>query len=136
MISKLNIVTILVHDQEKALAFYTEKLGLEKRSDQMFGPSVRWVTVAPKGQSEVEIVLQKPEAALHGEQQAKEMTALVGKNPTWSFGTSDCRKTYETLKAKGVKFVSPPTKMPYGVEAIFLDLYSNSFSLLEPAEEG
>lgn len=135
MINKLNVVTILVRDQEEALRFYTEKLGFEKRADQMFGPGVRWLTVAPPDQEEVEIVLQKPDPAMHGEEQAEAMLALVGKTPTWSFSTNDCRAAHETLSDRGVNFVQPPEEQPYGVEALFEDLYGNVFSLLEQREE-
>jgi len=134
MIDKLNVVTILVRDQDEALHFYVDKLGFEKRDDEMFGPGIRWLTVAPPRQQEVEIVLQKPEPAMHGEEQAEAMLAMVGKMPTWSFATDDCRATYEALSARGVNFVQPPEERPYGVEALFQDLYGNVFSLLEQKE--
>jgi predicted enzyme related to lactoylglutathione lyase len=132
MIQKLEVVTIVVRDYDEALAFYTEKLGFTKISDQVFGPGIRWITVAPAGQSSPQITLQKPEAAMHGEAHAKQMLELVGKNPTWSFNTDDCRKTYEELKGRGVHFSQPPTEQMWGVEALFQDLYGNTFSLLEP----
>ena len=53
MITSLARVTILVKDQDEALKFYTEKLGLEKRDDNTFAPGMRWLTVAPRGQKEV-----------------------------------------------------------------------------------
>lgn len=132
MITKLQIVGIMVHDQEEALQFYTEKLGFEKRTDQAFGPGSRWVTVAPVGQTEVEIVLLKPDPAMQGEEKARELTAGIGKAPTWSYVVDDCQKTYEELLAKGVKFQSPPTEQFYGIEAVCEDLYGNSLSLLQP----
>ena len=131
MITKLAIVAILVRDQDEALRFYTERLGLEKRADEVFGPGVRWLTVAPKGQQEVEVVLQKPEPAMHGEEGARQMLERVGQATTWSFNTDDCRQDYETFRSRGVKFSSPPQERPYGLEAVFEDLYGNVFSLLE-----
>ena len=133
MIIKLIRVTVLVRDQDEALQFYTEKLGLEKRDDLMFGPGARWLTVAPKGQQDIEIVLQKPEPGMHGEQGAAEMLSHIGHGTTWVFATDDCRADYETLRARGVTFLSPPSDQPYGVEAVFEDLYGNSVSLLQPA---
>lgn len=127
-------VTILVRDQDEALQFYTETLGLEKRSDMTFGPGYRWLTVAPIGQRDLEIVLQKPEPAMHGEQGAADMLRSVGHGTTWVFATEDCRAEYEALRARGVKFQSSPADQPYGVEAVFEDLYGNSFSLLQPAQ--
>ncbi len=132
MINKLAVVTLLVRDQDEALKFYTEKLGFDKRQDQAFGPGMRWVTVAPKNQTEVEITLQQPNAAMHGEARAREMLAMIGRQPTWSYRTDDCRKEYETLRARGVKFVQEPHEQPYGIEAVFEDLYGNSASLLQP----
>ncbi len=132
MINKLAIVTLLVRDQDEALKFYTEKLGFDKRQDQAFGPGMRWVTVAPKNQTEVEITLQQPNAMMHGEDGAREMLAMIGHQPTWSYRTDDCRKEYETLRARGVKFVQEPREEPYGIEAVFQDLYGNSASLLQP----
>ena len=77
MITKLGHVTILVRDQDEALEFYTEKLGLEKRTDVPFGPGMRWLTVAPKGQREVAIVLQQP-GGYHDEATRKAMLERVG----------------------------------------------------------
>ncbi len=135
MIGKLAMVSILVRDQDEALRFYTEKLGLEKRADKLFGPGMRLLTVAPKGQQGPEIALAKPEVALHGEERARKLMESVGKSTTWVFDTDNCYKTYETLRKRGVKFVCPPTEQSYGVEAVFEDLYGNTFSLLEPSPE-
>src|SRR5262245_31536713 len=130
MIKDLNHVTILVNEYDEAIRFYTEVLGLEKRIDQQFGPGARWVTVAPKGQAGLEIVLQKPEPSMHGDD-VRAMTERVGQSTTWVFGTSDCRKTYEELAGKGVKFTQTPADMPWGTQAVFQDLYGNSFALVQ-----
>lgn len=132
MITRLARVTIYVRDQEEALRFYTEQLGLEVRSDVQFGPGARWLTIAPIGQTDIEIVLQEPVPAMHGEVFAQKITERVGQGTTWVFATDDCRADYETLKGRGVTFSSPPQEQPYGVEAVFQDLYGNSFSLLQP----
>ncbi len=132
MIGSLSRVTILVRDQEEALKFYTEKLGLEKRADGTFGPGIRWLAVAAKGQSEPEIVLQKPNPMIHGEEGAKALDSRIGQGTTWVFTTDDCAKTYEELQSRGVVFSSPPQQRPYGLEAIFEDLYGNAFSLVQP----
>jgi predicted enzyme related to lactoylglutathione lyase len=134
MITHLARVTIIVRDQEEALRFYTETLGFEKRADVSIGPVTRWLTVAPSEQHELEIVLQQPDPAFHGERRASEMLASVGKSPTWVLNTTDCQGDYGRLVERGVTFTSPPTEQPYGLEAVFLDLYGNSYSLLQPAE--
>ncbi len=133
MITKLTIVGIIVQDQDEALRFYTEKLGFVKRTDQSFGPGWRWLTIAPKDQQEIEITLMKADASMMGEEKAKVLAEQVGKSPTWSYTVDDCRKTYEELVAKGVKFSSPPTEQFYGIEAVCGDLYGNTISLVEPS---
>jgi predicted enzyme related to lactoylglutathione lyase len=134
MITRLARVTIYVRDQDEALRFYTETLGLEKRADVQFGPGARWLTVAPAEQRDVEILLQSGVPAMHGVEFARKIGERVGQGTTWVFATDDCRGDYETLKARGVTFTSEPQDQPYGVEAVFQDLYGNSFSLLQMAE--
>ena len=131
MITSLRIVALVVRDQDEALKFYTEKLGFEKKSDDMFGPGMRWLTIAPKEQKEIEIAPLLPHLAMHGEEGAQKLMEQVGKNPTWSYGVDDCLKTYEELLEKGVKFSSPPTVQFYGTEAVFEDLYGNPISMVE-----
>ena len=127
---RLGNVTILVRDYDEALKFYTEVLGFEKRSDQKFGPGARWVTVAAPGQ-EIQIVLQKPEPSMHGEEGARKMAERIGQNPTWVLATDDCGKTYELYSSRGVKFSEPPKEMPWGTQAVFKDLYGNSYALVQ-----
>jgi predicted enzyme related to lactoylglutathione lyase len=130
MINKLAHVTVIVRDQEEALRFYTEKLGMEKREDQRMG-DFRWLTVAPEG-SACAIVLQRPGAPFQDADEARQMLARVGQGTTWVVETDSCRKDHEAMAAKGVTFVSPPSEMPWGVSAVFVDLYGNKFNLLEP----
>jgi predicted enzyme related to lactoylglutathione lyase len=63
----------------------------------------------------------------------KSLAGQIGKAPTWSYAVDDCRRTYEELVAKGVKFSSPPAEQFYGIEAVCEDLYGNSISLVEPS---
>jgi predicted enzyme related to lactoylglutathione lyase len=126
---KIGMVTILVRDYDEALKFYTERLGFEKKMDEKFGPGARWLSVALPGQ-DLQIVLQKPEPSMHGEARAKKMFDLIGQSPTWVISTDDCRKTYEVLKARGVNFSDPPKEQPWGTQAVFQDLYGNSFALV------
>ena len=131
MLTKLAVVTILVRDQDEALQFYTEKLGLEKMDDMEFGEGNRWLTVTGPKQRDVQIFLAKADSF--------EMDSMdqVGRAPTWAFNTDDCRASYETLKARGVKFLSEPKEQPWGIQAVFEDLYGNKFSIVEePAPAG
>ena len=129
------MVSVLVNDQDEALQFYTEKLGLEKRIDMIYGPGMRWVTVAPKGQRKPEIALAKPDAMLHNAAYLKDAKERTAYGIAWMFDTDDCWQSYEMLLARGVTFITTPTKQLYGVEAVFVDPYGNIFSLLEPSPE-
>lgn len=135
IITQLAVISVLVQDQDEALRFYTEKLGLEKRADVSFGPGMRWLTVAPKGQKRPEIALAKPDIVFHGEERTKELLGRIGQGTTGVFDTDDCWNMYETLCSRGVTFVHPPSKQKYGMEAVFEDLYGNRFALLEPSQE-
>lgn len=134
-VTQLAMISVLVKDQDEALQFYTEKLGMEKRSDITFAPGMRWLTVAPKGQRKPEIALAKPDATLHGEERTSELMQRIGQGVPWVFDTHDCHKTYELLVERGVHFLSGPTKQLYGIEATFADPYGNTFTLLEPSPE-
>jgi catechol 2,3-dioxygenase-like lactoylglutathione lyase family enzyme len=128
MIQKLSHITINVRDYDEALAFYTEKLGFELRADMPMNGKARWVTVASVGQQEIEFVLfaVNPVTGVRVEEEN------IGKTFGWIFQTSDCRGTYETLKARGVNFLQSPTQRPYAIEALFEDLYGNKFLLTQP----
>jgi predicted enzyme related to lactoylglutathione lyase len=130
MIIRLTLVTILVRDQDEALQWFTEVLGLEKRQDAAFGKGGRWLVVAPSGQNDFGIVLQKPDPNVHGEERARERNGQIGKGTTWVFRADDLDATYESLKGKNVNFVSPPTALPWGRQAIFEDLYGNQYALM------
>ena|SRR3990172_4356929 len=128
MINRLSVATIWVMGQNEALRFYTEKLGFEIRADITHG-DYRWLTVGLKGQPDVEIHLEavKP-GVLLTQEEADQLTKLVeaGKLGIGPWKTDDCQKTYETLKARGVDFVQPPTDRPYGIiEAVFKDNSGN-----------
>jgi predicted enzyme related to lactoylglutathione lyase len=118
---RLQAVILLVTDQDKALQWYTEKLGFEKKVDQQFGPGQRWLTIVPKGMSGPEIVLQK---AAPGQE------AQVGKSLDWVFDTDDAKLAYDALSARGVKFAGPPDVQPWGTQVHFEDLYGNHFTLV------
>jgi predicted enzyme related to lactoylglutathione lyase len=133
MITKLSHATIYVLDQKKAVEFYTEKLGFEIRIDVSMDGGFRWVTVGPKGQPDIELVLYQAGGGMLDEETASHLRAVLeqGSMGPGVFRTDDCRATYEQLKAKGVEFVSPPEEQPYGIEAVFRDGCGNQFSLTQ-----
>ena len=135
MIKRLSHATIYVRDQDSAKEFYTEKLGFEVRMDHTMDGGFRWLTVGPKEQKDVELVLMKPTVGPMFDEEtiaALELLREKGKLGAGVFQTDDCRKTYATLKAKGVTFLSEPAEQFYGVEATFQDGSGNWFSLTEP----
>ncbi len=131
----LAVISVLVADQDEALQFYSEKLGLEKRSDVTYGPGLRWLTVAPRDQQRPEIALALPDAELRDSVVRRYSSSGHWQDVSGIFNTLDCARMYATLLARGVKFVSPPTRLLYGTEAVFEDPYGNRFSLLEPSPE-
>ncbi|GAC1362771.1 MAG: VOC family protein [Ktedonobacteraceae bacterium] len=115
------------------MRFYVQKLGLEKRRDITYGPGMRLLTVAPRGQQKPELVLARPDVALAGEERVKELLEHIGQTVASIFITENCRHDYENLIARGVPFASAPTARLYGIEARFNDPYGNTFALLEAA---
>ncbi len=132
VIERLTHVTVLIRDYDEALDFYTKKLGFDVVEDAKTPQGDRWLTVAPGGGKDVQIVLQKPSAAVFGEL-AGEMLKRIGQGTTLGFKVDDCRKACDELAKKGVKIVSPPQDLGFAIEATLQDLYGNAFILMEPA---
>jgi len=132
MISKLSHISIYVLDQDSAYDFYINKLGFEVRTDAPMGPDMRWLTVGPKDQPDLEIILAPVKAGMmFTEETAEMMKTLLAKGAMGAgvFETHDIMATYKELTAKGVKFKGEPKVQPYGIEAIFVDDSGNWFSL-------
>jgi catechol 2,3-dioxygenase-like lactoylglutathione lyase family enzyme len=132
MITKITHVPILVSDQKEALEWFTTKLGFEVKANDPFpdNPEHFWITVAPPQQADLEIVLQPPLWGPEGE--PDERARMIGKQPGFVMMSTDCRADCEELKARGVKVVDEPMEMPWGVSALFADLYGNVHNILEP----
>jgi predicted enzyme related to lactoylglutathione lyase len=139
MITHISNVNVWVHDQDEALAFYTEKLGLELRSDVTMAEmgDFRWLTVGPAGQPDVAFVLMAvPGPPVYEPETAQQLKDLVAKGAIGAYflTTDDCRASYEELKSRGVEFQMEPTDMPYGLDAAFRDPSGNHFRLTEVRE--
>jgi len=134
MIQRLSHTTLYVLDQDSARDFYVNKLGFEVRMDGKMDNGFRWLTVSPKGQPDLQIILMHVDGPNVQPDVAKTIRGLLtqGKINGGVMQTSDCRKTYEELKAKGVEFPSPPKEQFYGIEAIMKDDSGNWFSMTEP----
>ncbi|MET7299683.1 VOC family protein [Embleya sp. NPDC005575] len=125
---------IYVLDQDEALDFYVGKLGLEVVADVDMG-FMRWLTVGVPGQPERQVLLERPGAPAMSEETAQQVRELVTKGAMggWLiFHTADCRKTYETLLAKGVEFTEEPTERPYGVDCGLRDPFGNRIRFTQP----
>ena len=128
-----------VHDQDEALAFYTKKLGMEVRSDVTVPEmgNFRWLTVSPRGQEDVAIVLMAiPGPPVMDEETAKQVRDLVAKGfaGTVFLTTDDCQASYEELKGRGVDFTETPEERPYGIDSAFRDPSGNSIRLTQVRE--
>lgn len=134
MITRLSHAPIYVDDHNAALAFYVDTLGFEVRMDQTVD-GFRWLTVAPKGQHETEIVLmQVSPSPMMDAATVAQLRDLMRKGALGAgvLETDDCRATYESLRARGVRFLQEPTERDYGVEAVMVDPFGNWFSVTEP----
>jgi catechol 2,3-dioxygenase-like lactoylglutathione lyase family enzyme len=133
---KIANAQLWVHDQDEALAFYTDKLGFEVRSDVTLPEmgDFRWLTVSPPGQEDVAIVLMAiPGPPVMDEETARQVEDLMAKGfaGTAFLTTDDCRSEYEQLKARGVEFTETPEERPYGIDCGFRDPSGNSIRLTE-----
>jgi uncharacterized glyoxalase superfamily protein PhnB len=128
-----------VHDQDEALAFYTQKLGMEVRSDVTLPEmgDFRWLTVGPAGQPDISIVLMAiPGPPVMDAESAEQVREVMAKGfaGTVFLATDDCRASYEELKARGVEFSEEPEERPYGIDSGFRDPSGNSIRLTEVRE--
>jgi predicted enzyme related to lactoylglutathione lyase len=120
---KIKFCTIPVKDQDRALKFYTEKLGCEVRTDQPFGNGMRWIEVGWT-ERETSFVLFTPPG----------MEDRVGGFAMASLSTDDIDKTYKELASKGVEFIEAPKRQPWGIQAIFKDSEGNIFVMTQDEE--
>jgi len=128
-----------VHDQDEALAFYTDKLGFEVRSDVTLPEmgDFRWLTVGPPGQEDFAVVLMAiPGAPVMDEGTGNEVRNLMSKGfaGTVFLTTDDVRGDFEELKRRGVEFTEEPEERPYGIDCGLRDPSGNSLRLTQVNE--
>jgi uncharacterized glyoxalase superfamily protein PhnB len=133
---KLSNAQLWVHDQDEALAFYTEKLGMEVRSDVTLPEmgDFRWLAVSPPDQEDVSIVLMAiPGPPVMDTETAEQVRSLMSKGfaGTVFLTTDDVRASYEELKNRGVEFTETPEERPYGIDSGFRDPSGNAFRLTQ-----
>jgi predicted enzyme related to lactoylglutathione lyase len=133
---RINSAQLWVHDQDEALAFYTDKLGMEVHADVTVAEmgNFRWLTVGPAGQPDVSIALMAiPGPPVFEPETAEQVKNLMAKGcaGTIFLTTDDCQASYEELKARGVEFVDEPEEQPYGIDSSFRDPSGNHFRLTQ-----
>ena len=123
---RLTVFTLFVNDQDQALRFYVDRLGLTMTEDKRMG-DYRWLLVSGSPDEGTAINL---ELARTPDQQA-----LVGKQgggkPLFALDTDDCHRDFQAMTARGVTFDSEPRTMPYGIGVTLNDLYGNKIYLNE-----
>ena len=133
---QLSNFNVWVHDQNEALAFYTDKLGMEIREDVTVAEmgNFRWLTVGPVNQPDVSVVLMAvPGPPMFETETIDQLNSLMSKGVLGGlfFSTDDCRGMYEDLKSRGVEFTQEPTEQPYGIDAGFRDPSGNGIRLVQ-----
>lgn len=133
---KIANINVWVHDQDEALAFYTDRLGFEVRADVTVPEmgDFRWLAVGPAEQPDIAFVLMAvPRPPIVDEATAAQISDLTARGAMGALflATDDCRASYEELSGRGVEFSMEPTEMPYGVDAAFRDPSGNEFRLTQ-----
>jgi catechol 2,3-dioxygenase-like lactoylglutathione lyase family enzyme len=139
MLKQLTYVGVWVHDQDEALAFYTEKLGMELRGDVTVPEmgNFRWLVVGLPGQEVSISLLAVPGPPVFDEETRQQVLSLLAKGATGGlfFSADDVQASYEELRQRGVEFTQEPTQQPYGLDAGFRDASGNHFRLSEAQEQ-
>ena len=132
---KLTHVQVWVHDQDEALAFYTDKLGMELREDVTVPEmgNFRWLSVGIPGQDVSITLMAIPGPPVFDDETRESINKLLAKGASGGlfFATDDAQKSYEELKGRGVEFTQEPTEQPYGIDAGFRDVSGNHFRMAQ-----
>ena len=136
---KIGTAQLWVHDQDEALAFYTQKVGMEVRQDVTMAEmgNFRWLTVGPAGQPDIAIVLMAiPGPPVFDAETAEQIRTLTAKGGagTVFLVTDDCQADYEQMRSRGVEFTETPEERPYGIDAGFRDPSGNNVRLTQVRE--
>jgi catechol 2,3-dioxygenase-like lactoylglutathione lyase family enzyme len=125
-------VAYLVRDYEEAVAFFVQKLGFELAADDDLGDGKRWVVVAPPGGGGARLLLAKAMT----EAQAGAVGSQAGGRVFLFLETEDFARDHARMTAAGVRFREAPRHEPYGIVAVFEDLYGQPWDLIEPRRRG
>ncbi|HEX2923875.1 MAG TPA: VOC family protein [Chloroflexota bacterium] len=128
MLTRVGTITVQVTDQDRALEFYTQKLGFDVRSNQPMGPSQRWIEVAPPG-AQTRILLYRATPEAPGAASYEDAKASIGKPTGMVLETDDIVATFAELKSKGVPIVDEPKQQPWGWWGVFADQDGNTYGV-------
>jgi len=128
MLTAVGTITVQVRDQDEALAFYTEKLGFEVRSDMPMGPDQRWLEVAPRG-AQTRILLYKATPEQPGAVSYESALASIGTSTGMVLEVDDIVATFAQFKENGVTIIDEPSQQSYGWWAVFADQDGNSYGV-------
>jgi len=135
MLKQITTVNVWVHDQDEALAFYTEKLGMELRDDVTMPElgNFRWLTVGIPGQDVSIVLMAVPGPPVFDDETRDQIRTLVAKGAAGGlfFSTDDVHGAYEEMKARGVEFSQEPVQQPYGIDAGFRDPSGNQMRMAQ-----
>ena len=130
MIRDVSLTRVFVNDQQAALEFYTEKLGLQKIQDEpYYGEGTRWISVSPVG-AKMRILLEKAQ-----QEHEKAQVGRSDEGPVMVLRTEDVRAAYEELQNRGVRFTGEPERSPWGIGVVLLDQDGTPIYLLQEPEE-
>ncbi|GHH04762.1 VOC family protein [Streptomyces rubradiris] len=127
---RVALVTLVVHDYDEAIRFYTEALGFRLAEDTPRPDGSRWVVVEPGGEGPgTGLLLARAKDAAQGARVGDQTGSRVG----FFLYTDDFARDHARMTAAGVTFLEDPRHEPYGTVAVFQDLYGNRWDLLQPA---
>ncbi len=133
-LTRISHVAVIVRDLETTFKWYSEVLGFEKRADVSLGSSERWLAIGLPDQPDFSIFLECPKVETHGSDLYALLSERIGKGSGLVLTTPDCREAHRKLVSCGVRFLSEPTKFPWGTTAMFQDLDGNALVLFEPGD--
>jgi catechol 2,3-dioxygenase-like lactoylglutathione lyase family enzyme len=122
------LTTLVVRDYDEAIAFYRDKAGFSLIEDTPLGGGKRWVVVGPATDTGALLL-----ARADGEAQTDRIGDQTGGRVGFFLHTDDFERDFADMTARGVNFIRPPVREPYGVVAVWEDLYGNRWDLLQPA---
>jgi catechol 2,3-dioxygenase-like lactoylglutathione lyase family enzyme len=125
-------VTFVVREYDEAIQYFTQVLGFRLVEDTTLSGDKRWVRVAPDGETGLSLLLAR--AATPAQERA--IGNQTGGRVSFFLHTVDFQETYQRMRQCGVAFLEAPRAEPYGVVAVFADLYGNKWDLIQPTVPG